>query len=299
MNKPPDLPPEGNESAPRYDKRIDEKLAQLGSFDGQPWFRIVWGQSDESRRFFAGRYHFKYLARKERVLAWGQPKIDLAGQFCGYEHIYKREDVIPAGVLLDQLIGEIQVGLSRFIIEIATYYSEDEWKAERYRDEQGSTQRVNGKQVDFLGEYPTGGIDYEMLWLCAAHKGCCIEVSESNNVGVTDEGKRCFGFRRLPNETDVVNIRARVRYFEQKRAEITEKGDQAAAAKATAANALDVTEHWEKVEAQMAEDNYQVLLPRLKRLTSEGSGLDLFKYTDMAPAIEKHEKEHGPLIGEK
>lgn len=300
MNKPPDLPPSANEPAPTYDRKIDKALQQLGDFDGVPWFRCVWAQSEAATRFWRGEQYFKYRDHVEKAEGWGVPVYDLAGQFAGYEAVYPNHAIIPAGIVIDAVVIEKEIAIPRFFIEIATWMSEDEWKAQRYTDEQGRMVRQGNGLVDFLGEYPKGGFDYEMLWLVAEHRGCCEEVSEANNVGRGADGRRCFGFRRLPNMNDVANIANRVAYFHRVKSQINAGVDEAAAVRATAQNESDVAEYWQKYEKQMAEDNYQVLRPRLKRLTTPGHGLDLFEYNFVPKGYDEIKKaSEKPLIMEK
>lgn len=304
MNKPPDLPPEFNESAPKYDTRLAHDLSRIGSIDGKPYFRFVWGQDAAASRLWRGQRYLSYRHHLETESRLGEPEYGLDGAFLGYKRLYKHGDVLPAGIILVDVKLETDIGLPRFLIEMLEYYEKADWDNGRYTNEYGQIEfDSDGQLVDFIGDYPEGGLDYSMVWLVAEHKGCCAYVSPASNVGFQDDGVKCYGFRRLPTMLDIHEMQSRWNKFSQQRksgADLRElQVSDYAVGRSAAARLATIRSHWDKVQAEIEDDMYQSITPFSKRLTSEGHGLDLFKYTDMGGAVRKHEAEHGPLIVEK
>lgn len=289
MNQPPDMPPEGNESPPPFDRSLVKHLSRLGKIDDKPFFRLVWGQSAETKRFIYNDWFLKYRQFVSRETALAEPIYGLDGKLTGFGKPYRINEVLPAKILQPvQIVKE--VGTPRYFIEMLEYFSREDWE-------------LNGTE---MGAYPEGGLDYGYaIWCCCEHDNCCSHVSVHTNIGYQEDGTTCYGFRRMPISADIANIEQRLRVFEKERRGGTDlragwsdtmKDCELAAGESVRA----INEFWRKKEADLEGDIYQEVVAHRNRLTGDGHGLDLNTYKDMGarPAMPGTDLSR-PLVTEK
>jgi hypothetical protein len=275
--KPPERP-RTNQPAPSLNKRVVEGLKNIGSIDGQPFLRLVWGQSTDSVYVYAGEEHLRYRDHVHREQVWVAVGIDgTPGK------IYRAFDVIPTGVNLAQRWLELDIGIDRFFVEYAQPHDPELWNSEALTDEQGQVHiGPDGEPLRFLAECPPAGIDYDFLWVCAEHKGCCQENSyRLTGIGLRSDGTRCYGYYRQPNMHDVEEAKRRWMLIYMTHPESYGFRDPVPEdiLRRDHAEGLAAAEaQYEKDMMKLEGDIYQFMKPHIKRLTSEGSGKDLEKY---------------------
>jgi hypothetical protein len=301
MNTIPDLPPTVNAPAPVYDKRLAKQLEGLGSIDGLPFFRLVWGQDKATtKRFWRGEWHFKYKHHSKSKYMQAEASYDSKGHFVGYSRFFDIDSIIPAGTIRDTVKKVTEYGVPRFYIEMATYHDYAGWEAERFTNERNQPEYDDRDNlIDFTGPYPPFGIEYDALYLIASHEGCCNSRT-SSNMGIKDDGSRCYGFRRLPQQQDVDMV---ARRFAEFKAEVGNKDLKADATdlelKQIAKDSLSAYKsYWDGVEEKIWDDTHQLLIPHSKRMiTHSGSNADMKKYHFQGMSLTAGDNQH--IVKEK
>lgn len=276
-------PPTRNEPAPNVDRGVFHALRSVARVEDRPVFRLVWGQDRDHCFTYGSKEFMKYRHHVEKRKVWGEAEYALDGSFVGWKRFYERADIVPTDAILVELLREDDVGIPRWFVEYAVPVDRESWERDRWTDETGTPRfSPEGDRLDFLGEFPEGGIDYESCWMIADHHGCC--AAQQNGIGRKDDGTLCYGSYRNPSLDDVSQAQARWNYLLKHRPYtygLREAPPDALVKQGALDKARANQAHWDKVEADCIDDIQQALTPFKKRLTSEGHGPDLFRYVDL------------------
>lgn len=294
-----DLPPTENHPRPNFDSKIERRIREIGFTDAnKPFLRIVWGASMDSSYIWAGEQHMVYRDHIDHDNCKAWPAYNLDGSFSHYQQFYHHGDVYPPDIYLEDVTIETDVGIPRFFIEYATSINPEEWAATRWTDEAGRHwSDGKGNLLDFRGPCPEGAIIYEPLWLCADHKGCCVKVGQMN-IGLKANREQCFGIYRDPNMRDVRECESRWAQVMVSRSDTYGLRDEVPSElvrQDVSTHAIGHRDYWQKREEEIAGDYFQNMIAHSKRLTTDGHGLDLHKYTDVGQALKTlKENESNP-----
>lgn len=270
--------PRTNNAAPSVDKRVTEGLRAIGYLDGQPYLRLIWGQTMDTTYTYRSEEHLRYRDHVDHEFGMGEYGLD--GQIKRY---YKRGDIYPMGVILKPIRLDTDIGIDRFFVEYAQPYDPDVWRSESFTNERGEVELdQDGNPLMFLGECPPSGIDYDMLWCVADHRKCCIEGSHIlTGVGVRDDNQKCYGYYRAPSMRDVEEAQRRWWLIVKTRPNtygLRDRVPEELLRRDRQQSFEDAEREFEDGIRKLAEECYQFMLPHTKRLYGEGSGLDLEKY---------------------
>lgn len=248
-------PPLSNEPAPALDSRWQAELNAIFGMTptGLPFARLVWGMTE--REYYHEQMRIKY----------------------------------PCG--RNGTTGEV-IGTPRWFVESwkGPGIACKGWKAERYEWKYDPDKGIH-RNVDMLGPPPVKGIyetvPYRWPFMLAEHQGdrlCC-----KNRMS---QGLICFGELRGPNAKDL-------QYFRALKAAMVEETQYGQIDEATPLHVIEqanrdgIYKRLAREQKDADEERYRIrniLMTHSKRLTSEGSGLDKFKYNDMSPSWKKHAK---------
>ena len=264
----------------RWQKEIDNVWG-LNPFGG-PFVRLVWGQS--VTRFFWQKERLKYpVGHYEKLVAWGHPVYQEDGKLKGYETY----DNPPKGKVCVPLFTQTWVGTPRWFLEqwAGPNVASADWDLHRYERHFNPFKGIP-ETVDIMGPVPATGLYMTAFHMIAHHTAdCCSRRAE--------EGKDCFGKYRPPDQRDINYVKA---LKAQMDAEPYMYGyDEKVPQSVLDQDYRDY--HYNDIkdfDRRVEDTRYAIkdyLRPHSKRLTSEGFGMDKFKYSFVPSNYEQSEKE--------
>lgn len=277
-------PPEQNWAPPAISNRFQQELVTIAGRapNKLPILRLEWGGTCKVTSHVP---YLKYQYRwASRLAKWIVDERDAKGNV-KRTHTYpptKEPPPITRGIPRP-VYERFEIGVPRWFV--AQYIPPDllgDWETTRKKFEMD-----NG--VDAMGQFPRDGF-YWWGFHCIAHHedGCCLRATQRN--------EKCFGLYRAPGDIDLKYIRAlnELNMADKWKYHWTDAPTPDAVAERVKMMESNQREQYEKDKAERREIIRDAIRTHEKRLTGEGHGPDLFKYTDLGATLKKL-RENGSI----